>query len=46
MTAITTIPVRRGRGYWSSGLVSMLRFDYLTLRQTLPFFLLIQILMG
>jgi len=46
MTAITTIPVRRGRGYWSSGLVSMLRFDYLTLRQTLPFFLMIQILMG
>jgi len=46
MTAITTIAVRRRRGYWLSGLVSMLRFDYLTLRQTLPFFLVIQILMG
>jgi ABC-2 type transport system permease protein len=39
-------PVRRGSGYWLSGFSSMLRFDLTSLRETLPFFLLIQILMG
>ncbi len=46
MTAPAPVAVRRGRGYWTAGLSSMLRFDYLTLRETLPFFLVLQILMG
>jgi len=45
MTALSD-NVRRGAGYWGSGLLSMLRFDYLSLRNTLPFFLMIQIMMG
>ena len=46
MTALMSSEVRRGRGYWASGLSSMLRFDYLALRETLPFFLVMQIMMG
>ncbi|MBU1865349.1 MAG: ABC transporter permease [Actinobacteria bacterium] len=46
MTAPVAVGVRRGKGYWASGLSSMLRFDYITLRETLPFFLVLQILMG
>ena len=46
MTTLTPTTVRRGKDYWVSGLSSMLRFDYLALRQALPFFLVIQIMMG
>jgi ABC-2 type transport system permease protein len=45
MTALDT-GVRRGGTYWLSGFVSMLRFDLASLRQTLPFFVVIQVLMG
>jgi ABC-2 type transport system permease protein len=38
--------VRRGASYWLSGYRQMLRFDLASLRETLPFFLVIQVLMG
>jgi ABC-2 type transport system permease protein len=38
--------VRRGPGYWRRGYTMMLRFDALSLREILPFFVIIQTLMG
>jgi ABC-2 type transport system permease protein len=38
--------VRRGPGYWLGGYRAMLRFDLVNLRDSLVFFLLIQVLMG
>lgn len=46
MTAFAGPAVRRGPSYWWSGYRSMLRFDLASLRQMLPFFLVIQVLMG
>ncbi len=49
---MTTVPmpvttgVRRGAGYWLAGYRSMLRFDLVALREMLPFFLAMQMLMG
>lgn len=44
MAAVTE--VRRGPAYWGRGYTMMLRFDALSLREILPFFVIIQTLMG
>jgi ABC-2 type transport system permease protein len=46
MTAVAESTVRRGPGYWWSGFVSMLRFDLVSLRDTLAAIAVIQLLMG
>ena len=43
---MTAVGLRRGRSYWASSLLSMLRFDLASLREMLPFFLVIQMMMG
>mgnify|MGYP001811639541 FL=1 len=45
MTALPTA-TRGGASYWLAGYASMLRFDLRVLREMLPFFLVIQMLMG
>lgn len=46
MTARTDALIRRGRGYWWSSFVSMLRFDLTSLRESLLMVALLQLLMG
>ena len=46
MITVTHTPIRRGGTYWWSGFVAMLRFDLASLRETLPFVAVIQLLMG
>jgi len=43
---MTLAEVRHGAGYWGRGYTMMLRFDVLSLRAMLPFFVIIQTLMG
>ena len=46
MTVLAPTRVRGGTPYWRAGLAAMIRFDFLNLREALPFFLILQTLMG